>query len=283
MGAYSNLDIEMNYENDPFEEDESFVDESFEDEAQEEMIPSPQEQPAAVQTEADPAPAAPAAKPADTMPPDEEAKRKAHEEAEVKRKAEWEAKHAAKRAAEQAEVDKVAAMSDDDVLAASLNRVSGDTEKLTRRNMMECVMEHIQTMCLGDPTFARKVMHPRKNMIRCYQYINRHAWEYVQDEVKARGITPGRDTPSYASSIPDGVCYQWAVDYFNDPEAKEDYEKEEQFVPQPYRGTNKSPKKPAAKGKSAKKGTEKKSEKKTDPKPKAQGDSDEQMSLLGVA
>lgn len=77
-------------------------------------------------------------------------------------------------------------------------------------------------------------------MIRCCQYIGRKAWEYVQDELKARGITPSRENP-YGSAIPEGVCYQWAVDYFNDPDAKEDHEEEEKFVPKPYYdGTSKS-------------------------------------------
>ena len=78
------------------------------------------------------------------------------------------------------------AMSPEELLAASMERVSADTEKLTRRNMKECVAEHIQTMCLSDPAFARKVMHPRKSMIRCFQYISRKAWAYIQDELEGQ-------------------------------------------------------------------------------------------------
>ena len=37
------------------------------------------------------------------------------------------------------------------------------------------------------------------------------------------------------SDIPDDLCYQWAEDYFRDPDAKEDQGDEEEFVPQPYR------------------------------------------------
>lgn len=143
------------------------------------------------------------------------------------------------------QIAKIDNMSSDEVLAAALKRVGEDTEKLTRRHMMECVLEHIQTLCLSDPAFARKVMHPRKNMIRCCQYIGRKAWEYVQDELKAKGITPDRENP-YGSTIPEGVCYQWAVDYFNDPNAKEDKEKEEKFVPKPYLGKNTASSKSAA-------------------------------------
>lgn len=152
-------------------------------------------------------------------------------------------------------------MTDDELLAASLKRVGEDTEKLTRRQMMECVMEHIQTLCLSDTTFARKVMHPRKSMIRCAQFINRKAWEYVQDELKARNITPSRTDP-YASAIPEGVCYQWAVDYFNDPDAKEDHADEEEFVPKPYYGGTSKPKNTRKEKKD-----KKEAEKKTVPNP----------------
>lgn len=167
---------------------------------------------------------------------DEEAKRKAHEEAEAKRKAEWEAKQQKKKAALQEKLDRLAAMSDEEVMVASMKQVSADTEKITRRNMKECVSEHIQTLCLDDPVFARKVMDPRKSMIHCFQYISRKAWEYVQDELKASGIQPGPGQQGYGCDIPDDLCYQWAVDYFNDPDAKEDHVDDEKFVPKPYYG-----------------------------------------------
>ena len=204
----------------------------------------------------------------------EDDKRKAHEAAEAKRKAEFDARQAAKKAAEQEQLDRLAAMSDDELLEASMKRVNADTEKLTRRNMMECVAEYIQTMCIEDPSFTRKVMHPRKTMIRCYQYINRKAWEYVQDELKAKNITPSRNDP-YASAIPEGVCYQWAVDYFNDPDAKEDHEEEEKFVPKPYTGgTSKGKSGKTAKGKAGDKkaDTSKKTAAKVSPKKPAEDD-----------
>lgn len=59
-------------------------------------------------------------------------------------------------------------------------------------------------------------------------------------------------TGVYGLDVPDGLCFQWAVDYFNDPDAKEDHEGEEKFVPRPYVGKSgskpakpKEPKKPA--------------------------------------
>ena len=132
----------------------------------------------------------------------EEARKKAEfDAAEAKRKAEWEAKQAQKKLREQQELDRLAAMSDDDVMQASMNRVSQDTERLTRRNMKLCVMEDVQTECLADPAFARLVMNPKKKMLNCFHYINRKAREY-----------------------------------FRDADAKEDAEPEEKFVPKTYNG-----------------------------------------------
>lgn len=251
MGAYSEIDIDRRYDDNPFEESgapaqniPAFAEEPL-------TAPPPAVTAEGSQTEPDATLALPAQETGTALtetPNDaeksaevaedtaaEDEKKKAHDAAEAKRKAEFDARQAAKKADEQEQLDRLAAMSDDELLEASMKRVSTDTEKLTRRNMMECVAEYIQTMCIGDPSFSRKVMHPRKNIIRCYQYINRKAWEYVQDELKAKNITPSRNDP-YASAIPEGVCYQWAVDYFNDSDAKEDHEEEEKFVPKPYTG-----------------------------------------------
>lgn len=75
--------------------------------------------------------------------PEDAAKRQAHEAAEAKRKAEREAKQEKKRAAEQAQLDRLNAMSDEDAALFSVKRVSADTERLTRRNMKDRVSEHI--------------------------------------------------------------------------------------------------------------------------------------------
>lgn len=299
MGVYSELDLEQRYGDDPFTEDDPFVeDESFvevdtpsednpftEDDDSApigvDAVPAVTAEPEqtenipAVQPQADQAPAPDngAARPA----ADEDAKRKAHEEAEAKRKAEWEAKQAQKKADEQKKLDELAAMSDAELMTASTQRVSADTEKLTRRNMKECVAEHIQTLCLDDLAFARKVMHPRKSMIHCIWYINRKAREFIEQEMKDNDFP--KENGVYGGDVPDDLCYQWAVDYFNDPDAKEDHKEDEKFVPQPYHGASTaSTKKSAAKGK-AKKDTKKKD----DPKPTPKAESEGQISLLGVA
>jgi len=212
---------------------------------------------------------------------DEDAKRKAHEEAEAKRKAELDARQAAKKAAEQEQLDRLAAMSDDEVMSASMERVKTDIEKLTRRNMKDCVAEYIQTMCIEDPAFARKTMHPRKSMIRCFQYITRKAWEYVQDELKASGIQPGPGEQGYGCDVPDDLCYQWAVDYFNNPDAKEDHEDDEKFEPKPYYGRSAPKSKSGAKGRSKSTGKKEPGPKKAEPKeaPKKPADGLGQISL----
>ena len=163
--------------------------------------------------------------------PDDDAKRKAHEAAEAKRKAEFDAKQAEKKAARQAALDRIAAMNRADLLAASVERVAADTERLTRRNMKEAVAEHIQAKCREDAAFAALVMHPEKSMTHCFWYINRKAREYAEQEMRDNGI---QRTGVYGLDVPDGLCFQWAEDYFKDENAKEDHNEDEKFVPKPY-------------------------------------------------
>lgn len=199
-------------------------------------------------------------------PPKDDAKRQAHEAAEAKRRAEWEAAQAEKRASEQAQLDRVAAMSPDDVAALSVKRVSADTERLTRRNMKDCVSGHIQSLCHEDLEFARRVLHPRKTMANCFKYIYRQAQEFAKQEMKDLGESHVNGV--YGLDVPDGLCYQWAEEYFNDPDAPEDKEKDDKFVPKPYCGGGK-----------AKAAPEKKPAQKPRSKPKAAIDG--QISLLG--
>ncbi len=303
MGAYSELDLDRKYEDDPFVEDDPFAedddtcalsagDDGCAPQGESEPAPvTPPQQPQGNVPQAQPvepppaAPAQPADDKADKAAADEDAKRKAHEEAEAQRKAEFDARQERKKEAEKLALAKLEGMSDDEVLVASVKRVGDDTEKLTRRNMKECVAEHIQTLCLDNPDFARKVMHPRKSMIHCIWYINRKAREFIQQEMKDNDIRP--ENGIYGGDVPDDLCYQWAVDYFNDPNAKEDEEKEEKFVAQPYRGTGTAASKKSAssKGKSKGKDAKKKDEDTAKPKAKekANGGPEDQMSLLGVA
>jgi len=160
-------------------------------------------------------------------------KRRRHEEAEAKRKAEWERQQAEKRTAEQAALAKIEQMSETELIKASMERMKKETERLTRRNLKECVSEYVQTLCLSDPAFARMVMHPRKSMAHCLQFINRKAREYLLAEMKNNGMEP-QPNGIYGGDVPEDTCYDWAEEYYRDANAKEDKAKEETFVPKAY-------------------------------------------------
>lgn len=213
--------------------------------------------------------AVPAGKPLEAS---EDAKRKAHEEAEAKRKAEWEARQREKKEKEEAALQKLQAMTDADAVAASTECVRVAIERITRRNMKECVAGHIQELCQKEPEFARCIMHPRKSLANCFKYINRRAKEYLTKEMEENGIEANG---IYGGDVPDATCYKWAEDYFRDQDAPEDKEKEDKFVPRPYRPyVGGSVKKKTTKKSTAQKGRKKKSE--TD-------DSFKQMSLEGIS
>ena len=204
-----------------------------------------------------------------------------YEQAEAKRKAEWEARQRAKEEAEQAAWENAVAMSDDELLAASMKRVGDDSERLTRRNMKQCVTEYIQTLCLEDVAFARNVMHPRKNMVNCFRYINRRAFEFAKQEMEDNDVKPSAE--GYGTDVPDGLCYQWAEDYFKDMNAKEDCGEEEKLVPKPYYGGRSSTAKKAEKKKAEKPAA--KAEEKPADTPTEAAPLDEQISFdsLGVS
>lgn len=212
--------------------------------------------------------------PAEKARAEEAEARRAYEEAEATRKAEWEREQREKKEAEQAAWENAVAMDDNEVMMASMKRVGDDAERLTRRNMKQCVTEHIQTKCLDDPVFARQVMHPRKNMIRCFRYITRKAKEFAMQEMKDNDEKP--IAGAYGCDVPDDMCYLWAEEYFMDMDAEEDKEKEEKFIPKPYTGKT-APK--------SKKKTEKKkpTPKKEPPKEQPAEDTTNQLTLFEVS
>ena len=219
-------------------------------------------------------------KPAGEKDDDEDEKRKAHEEAEARRKAEWEAKFAERYAMAQAERDRVAALSDDAVMVEAMQRVSKGFEQLTRRSMKDMVSEYVQTFCLSDPGFSRRAMDPKKSMINCVKYINNKAREYLKQEMENNDMKP--ENGIYGGDVPDDVVYHWAVDYFNDPNAKEDEVKEEKFVPKPYNGRSAAAKSKAKKEKPAKKAEKKSAEKKVEKQTAKKPVEDAQCSLLDL-
>ena len=217
--------------------------------------------------------------PVEASPPkdNEEQKRKEHEEAEAKRKAEWEAKKQAKEEEILFAWENATALDDAALAAASSKRVGDDSERLTRRNMKQCVTEMIQIFCYEDLDLARQVMHPRKNMVNCFRYITRKAREFVMQEMKDNDIKP--DCEGYGSDVPDDLCYQWAKEYFFDMDAPEDKDpNEEKFVPKPYTGKS-APK--SSKKKPEKKKTEPKKTEAPKPTPSANEGQLDMFSMLG--
>ena len=197
----------------------------------------------------DPAPEKPPEPPVVDLTPeadaeDEAERKRVHEEAEAKRKAEFDAEQAKKRAAEQEQLDRIAAMDDDAAIAEAVRQVGDMTDKMTNRSMKDSVSAHIQALCRADPAFARLAMHPRKSMLHCIQYIFRHARDYLEKELKAGGI---KVSGTYGGDVPDGLCYEWAEKYFRDMDAKKDKEDEEKFVSKPYVPSRKASKPKAAK------------------------------------
>ena len=125
-------------------------------------------------------------------------------------------------------------------------------------------------------------MHPRKSMINCFKYINRKAMEFVKQEMEDNGIKPTNE--GYGCDVPDDLCYQWAVDYFNDMEAPEDKKDgEEDFVPKPYTGY--TPKKTTPAKKEKKPAKPKKCEEKPAEAKPAEKETEGQLSIfnMGVA
>lgn len=241
MGIFSEMDLTQRRDNDlpPQEEGRPeaattappFDSESPLTEPEAETPIAPSAQPQASDIEVDDAEA--------KVEDDEEARRMAHEEAEAKRKAEWEAAQEKKKAAKEEQIQQVTAMTDEDVMAAAIKRISVETERLTRRNMKDCISEYIQTLCLSDITLARTAICPWKSMTHCIWHINKRAREYVQQEMKDNDIWPDRNG-IYGSDVPDELCYQWAEEYFRNPDAEEDEDKEDKFEPRPYRGKSSS-------------------------------------------
>lgn len=175
----------------------------------------------------------------------EEQKKKEFEAQEAKRKADWVAKQAAKQEAELMAWEDAVSISDETLIAKSVKRIGDETERLTQHNMKTCVAEYIQTKCIEDMAFSRQVMHPRKNMVNCFKYINRQAVESMKQSMKDNDEKPINGI--YGEAIAEGICYKWAEDYFNDLEAVEDHVDDEKFEAKSYYGGYSKSKKAAAK------------------------------------
>ena len=121
-----------------------------------------------------------------------------------------------------ASVPAAEAVCQNDVTTASVQRIREEIERITRRNMKDCVAAHLAQLCAGDPALARNVLSPQKSLAKCFRYISRKAREYAEQERSDSDVT---DAGVYGCDIPDDIVYQWAVDYFNDPNADKEPER----------------------------------------------------------
>ena len=276
MGVFSQMNLEMQERTSTTQSGMFSKAEELDDARQEAEAEAAKATLAKLTEDSEPSDEAPAEE-APSEEDNEEQKRKEHEEAEAKRKAEWEAKKQAKEEEILFAWENATALDDEALAAASSKRVGDDSERLTRRNMKQCVTEMIQIFCHEDLDLARQVMHPRKNMVNCFRYITRKAKEFVLQEMKDNDIKPSAE--GYGSDVPDDLCYQWAKEYFFDMEAPEDKDpNEEQFVPKPYVGKTTTSK---AKKKTEKKKQEPKKVEAPTPAPTANEGQLDMFSMLG--
>ena len=132
-------------------------------------------------------------------------------------------------------------MNDAEAVEASTKRIQAEIENITRKNMKECVAEHLAGLCAKDPLFAHKVVQPGKTLVNCFSYINQKAQKFAEQERKDNNIT---ETGIYGCAIPTDLVYQWAEDYFNAPIEKKPERKAPTKAATPTK-TNRTPAKPA--------------------------------------
>lgn len=132
-------------------------------------------------------------------------------------------------------------MSDAEAVAASTKRIQTEIERITRKNMKDCVAEHLAELCTKNPLFAHKVIQPGKTLVDCFSYINQKAQKFAEQERKDNGIT---ESGVYGCAIPTDLVYQWAEEYFTNPVDKKPERKAPTKAATPAK-TNRTPAKPA--------------------------------------
>lgn len=167
---------------------------------------------------------------------EDEKKRAEHEAAEAKRKAEWEERQQKKKEAREAKLKEIAALNSSELQITAIDQAGKQMEQFVQRNMKICITEVLQQKCAEDLEFARLVLNPDKNMLHCFKHVNRKAFDYLKKLAEENEKAGFKDT-ELCGDVPDGLCYQWAIEYFYDLNAEEDKQPEETFVPRPYIST----------------------------------------------
>lgn len=175
----------------------------------------------------------PPAEPQKTPEQTEAEKKKAFEEEEAKRKAEFDAKKAKRDEEVQIEWELNLMVTQEELFANAKSILSKDIERITQKTMKECVGAHIINASQHNEIIAQHVLHPEKNSVNCFKYINRKAREYLEEYMKFTGEKQDKNGV-IGIDIPDNLCYQWAEEYFSSTDIPEDHEDEEKFVPKKY-------------------------------------------------
>lgn len=178
----------------------------------------------------------------------EKQRRAEHEAKEAARKAEFEEKQRRKKEEKERARHAVSIMSDADALAAAIKMIEKEENKLRKEfdddpnGVVEmAILQTLKAGCQCDADFARSILNPDKCFKNCFRYMGTQAYEMKKEAIQKQT----RGGAQYATfGFPPRLCYQWAMDYFNDLNAPEDKEPEEKFKQQPYRPSMKSPAKP---------------------------------------
>ena len=92
------------------------------------------------------------------------------------------------------------------------------SERLTVKTMADYVLEHIVLCCENDAVFAEKINKPEKSFMDCIKYIKDKALEWLKEQQK---MELNEYVKGVGGDVPNEICYQWAVDYYNSvPEPK---------------------------------------------------------------
>ena len=145
MGAYSEIDLERQISDNPFEESGNIPECAGTEPGAAE--PQPQEETSHVSPES-----APQTNPSADDTANKDEKKKAHEEAEAKRKADFDARQAAKKAAEQEQLDRLAGQPRRE-LKSRLERQYRELEHMYRTNyaVKRYHQEHPLTSAYHNP------------------------------------------------------------------------------------------------------------------------------------
>ena len=99
----------------------------------------------------------------------------------------------------------------------AIEKLDKEFESLTRRGMIDSVMEYLSSYCFDNPDFTKNILNEDKDLKDCLKYITRKASDYLKDASSAFTTDNG-----YGGEVPDDLCYEWSVEYYS--KSKEELE-----------------------------------------------------------